>query len=504
MVAVAIACAGTLVLGACGGEDKYGPRREEGYIYTVIFDANGGQLQSNSNSQIKYLLHENDVAKGCKIYEPDDRDVFRGEDSVTCSNTGYFLAGWYRGKTDRVNENDEPVDDYGFVCKAVPVTEKDDNGVEKPVLDENGDQVTELLSENGRGPGYVYSDPWDFSKKITPSDFDTDSDGDGKNDTILLYAGWVPEYQYRVHWKTEGGRSGVSTLSFNPDADSAKREIPVPSWGEEGAKQSEMAYGDFPKVDDATFTALYTDEARTQKVDVMTHPGEMLDGTDAEDEAFRKTGACFHGIVDYYADYKEGEWFRIYTAADLARNLRLGGCYEILDDLDFNEITWKYLASFKGKFIGNNHSIKNITFSQGDSSAALGGLFGAIEDEAVFQNISFENVSYTFEKGSRMGTGMFGLFAGTVGEETTLENVKVSGTFSIGFDEKTSQGFFVAQDEYHYHVGLLSGNGVAEEKIDFSGITLKGVGRVTPTADEHGVVTITVQKATEAETQPKQ
>ena len=339
----------------------------------------------------------------------------------------------------------------------------------------------ELRSANGKAPGYVYSDPWDFSKKITASDFNTDSDGDGENDTLLLYAGWVPQYIYRLHWTTPSGESGTEQLTFDPMADPAKMEIQAPTWGE--GESVELTYGSFPKLTGKTFSALYSDEAKTQKVDVLKHSGKVNE----------EKGICENGIADYYVDLLDGEWYHIYRAEDFVSRSVTNGCYEIYNDLDFSNTRWAFTGSFQGEFHGNNHKISNITVVDDSTNSEYGGLFGRIMEGALFENVTFENVTYTLAKGSRRSTALFGFFAGEISSEAEFRQVKITGTYRIGC-EPTGMTPFCSQTAFGYHVGLISGNGVGGDKIDHSGVKLEGVGNVEPKLNEDESITITVKE----------
>lgn len=472
-MALAAACAGTLVLGACSGnEDLYQSYRDEGYVYTVIFDSNGGMLASNANTRVKYLLQESDVEKGCRIFAPSDRTAL-GNDFTTCSWDGHFLSGWFKNSEERKDANGNPVDDFGAVCKEVPVTEADQNGVEQPVLDDLGEPMTQWISENGKGPGHLYSDPWDFSKKLTKSDFNVDSDGDGENDTLQLYAGWFTNYQYLIHWSTPT-ESGDTIIEFDPTIDTAKMEIPVPTWGSEEDKNVKMVYPNaFPALSGKTFSALYEDAAKTKKVDKLTHEGST------------EGGVCKDGLKEYYADYLDGEWFHVYQPEDLSTNMALTGCYEIYADLDFTDTRWSYSGSFQGEIHGNGHTISNLSATNAGTNDEVGGLFGKILDGALFENVTFENLTFNLQKGSIRSNALFGLLAGEVGENAKFENVHITGTFKIGCEPDAFPPF-CQQSQYKYHVGILSGNGVAESKIEYN-VKLEGVGEIVPTLDDDGI-----------------
>ena len=186
VLALAAACAGTLVLGACAGptpKDFYAEEKNGGYSIAVHFDMSGGTFASNKNTQVDHLYRPSDLEKGIKIVPPNER---LGTTVYEVEKTGYFLAGWYRNRELREDTDGRPLDVEGNVCD-----------IEKEVLDEkgnpkkdiNGDPITILVSEAGLEQGYTYSDPWDFDKKLTLQDVDLDAEY-----ALTLYAAWVPHF----------------------------------------------------------------------------------------------------------------------------------------------------------------------------------------------------------------------------------------------------------------------------------------------------------------------
>ena len=176
-------------------------------------------------------------------------------------------------------------------------------------------------------------------------------------------------------------------------------------------------------------------------------------------------GISLTPYIQVYTTWREGEWFRIYTPEQFYSNTRLDGCYEIMCDLDFaDSYYWSNTlakGTFIGKINGNGYTVSNVSVVQADNTQRLGGLFGALGATANVQDITFENVTYTVQAGSRNEGPSYGLLAGEIHTQATLTGVTVSGTLKI------DPAMLIPTD---YNIGILSGNGENRD-IDISGIT---------------------------------
>lgn len=465
IIGLAIACAGTLVLAACGGNNNpYPDRAKEGYTVSVKFDANGGQF-SKPNVSFVYLYRLEEAQKGIKLSTPD----MMGRGTVVKAD--YFLAGWYRERELRTDEAGRPLDELGAVCDTEQAVLDEDGN---PVT-ENGEPVMQLVSENGLPQGYYYSDPWDFDRDVFTCEEATYSPGEY---TLTLYAAWIPLYHYDFYAMGASGWEKYSTYSYNPQLLS---EIGLPQWND---ATGAMDYGYFPQKDGSTFLKAYKDGEKREEIDKLTA------GSWDKEHAL----ATEH-TIPVYTDWREGLWFRIGTAQQFVDNLRSDGCYEILADLDFEGVIWPAAfatGSFGGTILGGGHTFSNITVEQRNSSTRNGGLFGNLLATARFEEVVFSDITYSLMAGSRIPDASFGLFAGVIAAGAQFRDVTVSGTLRIGSNDPSVNLYPQYQGErQNYSVGLFAGSGTPEG-VQCEGIALETLEGYGATADESGNVTIEI------------
>ena len=176
-------------------------------------------------------------------------------------------------------------------------------------------------------------------------------------------------------------------------------------------------------------------------------------------------------------DWLEGEWYHIYTAKQFRDNASLSGNYIIHEDLDFSDEIWPTAlmhGNFTGSVQGNGHVFRNIEAKQTNNSKNYAGLFGNVTDKARFQDVTFDNVTYTIEAGSRVVGTNFGLFAGHISEAAVVEDVTITNSVL-----QIDSGIYFTPDS-DYIIGLVCAMG-AQDSIDHSGITCQAVGDVPET-----------------------
>lgn len=397
-----------LWLGGCSNkwEAPYASLDQQGSTVSVRFDANGGLFAGTGDVSIVDVYDlsqgtEVDGGAGFYLLSPDD--PVRGSGSFTITRNGYFLAGWYTERSLRVDENGNALDEYGILC-----------------------------TESGREQGYSYSGLWDFGSDMLT--VNKNDDLTSKEPVLTLYAAWVPYIRYEFYSVDASGNATfletVQTITLE-----------VPEWSE---KTGKLDMNSFPSMDGYTFDAVYLDEDLTQPLE------SSISGADIYVDY--ETGTVNVDCIRLYTTWLEGNWFKIYTADQLFNNSRLDASYIICDDLDFEGKFWSHTlvkGKFSGTILGNGHTISNLTVTQADNSQIYGGLFGTLEAGASIQDLTFENVSFTIEAGSRMQGAAFGLLAGSVSEEASFENVSVTGTLYISKNCYPSD----------YTIGLLCGSG---------------------------------------------
>ena len=383
---------------ACGSEQTpYEINDEENYTVSVKYDANGGVFTTNTSVIVdSYNISEMKADDGVveiPLITPDDKS--RGNDAFKASKSGYFLAGWYAERTEDGK-------------------------------DEDGKTL------------YTYGDKWDFEEDVL--EVNVNKTYSSQEPVITLYAAWVPLFEIEFY-SLESGEY-INSYEYDP---TLVEEIKIPAWDEETGA---VEMYNFPENDGYTFNGAYYDEAGTQQiVSVLEHVGEVDEETGTADET----------VMKVYVDWLEGEWYHIYTVEQFLDNASIKGNYEIHADLDFTDENWPsslMYGNFTGSIKGNGHKFTNIELEQTNNSKVNAGLFGNITEEASITDLTFENVTFTIEKGTRVAGASFGLFAGTISDGAALTNVNIlNGVIQID-----SSCYFGVND---YSIGLLCGTGNA-------------------------------------------
>ncbi len=446
----------SLALGACAvsetRESTLDRLVDEGINVVVYYEKNGGIFGSAENIDFFDAFRYDDVEDGgVKLIEPGD-PARTGNNAAnsTATRNGYFLVGWYRERIPRVNENGDPLDDEGNICSVRrPVLD----AAGAPVLDEEGNVISESVSAAGKQQAYSYRGKWDFSEdRLTLSDLTPEAyEGEKTVQAIHLYAAWAPNFTYEFYRREEA--SGAWTCYATLTKPINSNSIAVPHWNDVSGS---LDYGNLPRYRTEADEESGTPAQNYTLTGVYADPACLSPYADGDMLNIYESAIPHHGLTDLgtgtatdtavkvYTTWKKGNWSRIKTAAQLASNASSDGCYEILADLDCSSVSWNFSNyTFTGTFKGNGHTLSNITSRQTDATSQRihGGLFGQITSQAKFENITFENVSYTIEGGARPVRGTiteeanFGLFAGRIADGVTKENfvgVKVEGTVYAG------------------------------------------------------------------------
>ena len=420
LLSVLFLLAAAVLMASCSNDPSpYDDYDEEGYNVSVKYDANGGTFSTNTavivdSYNVSNLPTNSDGKKEITLVSPDN-EIRDPQNSFIASRTGYFLAGWY---TERL-----------------PVTDGEGNQ-----LDADGN----IAAVSGKEVAYNYSGRWDFENGT----FAIDPTEEYTSDTpvLTLYAAWVPQFSFEFYNIDTGEL--LDTYQFDP---MYIISLKVPAWYVE---TGELRMHEFPEVEGKTFNGVYLDPAGETPVteSEITHTGK-----------FNPANATATGnSMKLYLDLLDGRWFNIYNADQFIKNSSPSSNYNILADLDFTEKIWSTTlmhGNFTGTIKGNGYIFKNISLYQTETSQINTGLFGSVAEDAVIENVTFENVTLNIQTGSRLPTASFGLFAGTL-YDATLTNVAISGKIVI-----TPTPLITASTT----VGLLCGMG------DVQGIDITGI-----------------------------
>ena len=396
-----------LVLTSCGGsETPYDKNNEENYTVSVKYDANGGFFTTNT-SVIVDSYNVNDIPKNANgnvdiaLLAPDASE--RGNDAFKAVKNGYFLAGWY---TDRIEQTDA-----------------------------SGNK------------SYTYSGKWDFASNTL--EIDPNRNYSANNSLITLYAAWVPLFKIEFYDLTSNEL--IETFTYDP---TSSESIKVPKWNE---KSGAIDMFDFPEKSGYTFKTAYYDVNKEKEL-----VGETVEHCGKVDLA---TGTAVDPTLKLYVDWTEGEWYKISTAEQFIKNFSANGCYEILDDLDFKGKIWptsSMYGNFSGRINGNGHVLKNIEVTQTQNSKVNAGLFGQLTENAKISDLTLENICFTIKAGTRVPAN-YGLLAGTVSANATVENVKI-----VGGVLQIDSGCYFGVDDYSIGLVCGSGNDQCIENADIS------------------------------------
>lgn len=440
-IGAAVVLMALTLFGSAGSQwkDPYKQFDKQGYSVSIRFDAGDGRFANRDITVVDVFSTGNytpDENGNVHISLLDPQDKQRGAQAYVVDNPGYTLAGWYTDRQPRVDEQGRPLDEYG-----------------------------ELTEISGRAQGYVYAGRWDFETdkvSINPESIKSGSDA-----VMTLYAAWVPGVQFNLYNVNDLDAQGNPALIQTYVAS----KLTVPTW-----KNGAVSLGgSFPKLG-GTPNAIYADKE-------MTTPIISPLSIDINYE----NGTINTPAMDVYVDLWEGQWFKISSVQQFYKHARADGNYIIEADLDFSVkgAIWpanfyKGQNQFTGQIIGQGHTFSNITVLQ-PQGAQQGGLFGYIGAGASISDLNLQNVTYT-AVGSRIQGSTFGLLAGTISDQATIENVTVSGKLQID-----PSLFLDGVDAASY--GMLAGAGNADG-ISLDNIMVEAIG------DNKNGVSLNVNKET--------
>lgn len=451
IIGLLVAMGGMLALAGCSGDrSPYPGLDQNNYTVSVRYDANGGSVSSQTDVAVvhAYPVNEKTVINAdgdyeFKLIEPGSPMLGKDQALSTFTKSDYILTGWYKTRTERVNEEGKPLDAYGRVLHKETVTVGDTT---KEVWVTDSGETSE--------PGYIYSDKWDF----TSDRLVVDAEGTltSSEPLLTLYAAWTPYYVFEFVTIENDREVTVGKYRFAPTSDEKALTIELPEW-----TNGKIDMKNFSSYSGKTFEKAYTDATLSTEYTSPIRHNATVD---------EETALLNDGIQKIYTTWVDGEWYRITEAKQFVDYITIEGCYDILADLDFTNVNWKNSMStgrFNGTVKGNGHSFSNITVTQSNASDLRGGLFGEIGANAEFTDVSFTNITYKLNAGSRLAGAYFGLFAGYVADTAKLD-LTVDGTIEIGYS--------TLYTTYLNQIGVFSGNLVTGAgNVSTAGIAVKTV-----------------------------
>ncbi len=412
----------SVILASCSQPNKFDEYAKQGYTVKVTFDGNGAALLTKVGNKLvdlynpsNYTPDENGVVH-IKVIDPEKR-------GLTDDKTGFLAMpnfmhfGWYRTREAVLNDDGKFVDDLGNVLE---------------YNESNGKYYIEGTNDESF-PLYNYSDPFNF-------DTDTIDAKVGEPIEVTLYVAWVKQFEFNFYHVKDGKATFVRSDMFDYRYidTTGKNVIGIPSYTDGVAMDYSYEYSNggtfnFPKIDNETFDKAYLDEELTKEITTPTfeHQGAI----DLE------TCKATNRIQNIYFTTIPGNVYKIHTAQDLIDNADPYGVYEIDGDLDFTGLTWPTAFSqtvFNGKMVpksGQQIKFSNIEARFASTSSTTAGVFGALSESAVIENIAFENVKLTV---SSVPTNVkdltMGILFGNVDDKAKLTNVSLTNaTMIIGY-----------------------------------------------------------------------
>ena len=373
----------------CGeAETPYAVNDAENYTLSVKYDANGGTFTTNTSVivdsyDLTQVGTDSDGMKSIALLPPEDQA--RGNNAFQAVNNGYFLAGWYTGRTE--------------------------NGV-----DSDGN------------PQYTYSGRWDFDQdRLTVDPAKTYTSAEPE---LTLYAAWIPIFEIEYYVLDTGELLGTAT--YNP---AQTADIKLPQWN---AETGRLDMNDIPKRENYTYEGVYLDAKGLNSVETETMNHTAI--VNYENATAENT------TMKLYIDWTEGEWYHIYNVDQFLDNASLNGCYVIHEDLDFAGKIWPTVmmyGTFTGTIQGNGHTLSNIEVTQTNNSKNYAGLFGQLSETALLNDLTFKNVTFTVKSGTRVAGTAYGLLAGAISEKTQFKAVHIlESTLAI------DSGCYFGTDDY--------------------------------------------------------
>ena len=415
-----------ILLASCTSKTKIQEAKNSGKVIKITYDANGGTYLNREGITLIDMFNPNDYqadnqgTKHIKLLSPTDpKRPTGGSEGVYITKTNSFLIGWYKNKTAKTNASGNIVNAEGQELELV-----------------NNEYYLKNDKTVKSEPLYEYSGHWDFENDTV------DYKSDMKEYEMTLYAVWSEYFTFDYYYDNEGSWEKYDSTSFdymttNQEGSSTydKDTIWVPRYVEGTMVYTHKYHNNstytFPSLEGKTFKKAYTDSSKTTEItDSFEHQGYI----DYE------TGKSVNPNQKVYVSFENGVTYYISSADQLINNPDLNGNYVIQNDLDFEGKEWPKLFSkgtFNGKISSANGEvvkIKNVKITHNEErTVKYAGIFGQLSNEAVIENINFENATLDLQSiGNRNMNSAFGLFAGKIDDNATLTNVSLTGSILIG------------------------------------------------------------------------
>lgn len=198
----------------------------------------------------------------------------------------------------------------------------------------------------------------------------------------------------------------------------------------------------------ATFYDYYMDEACTEKA---VFPLTLQDGEN----------------VTIYTKWIDGDVLVVRSVSDMASIPNYKNKTIYLDtDIDYSttRAIFPQITEFSGKFIGNGHTIKNVTKTLSLRKSDSGfGLFGSVKSGAVIENLNLENINIALSIAWNAEFPI-GLLACDISSGAKVINCKISASTITCTTESYASGATISYSKGSKYEGIF---GSADENVNF-------------------------------------
>ena len=359
-VMVTSLAAGTFT--ACTRGSMEEQKREEGYIYTVTYDANGGTFGSNSTRT--YAL----VKSNSPTPAPGYVDGKTQASVKVPTRTDYELIG------EMADDNDDDKNEEAILSKSWFLAKTDEEG--NIVYEGEGASRTPVL---------LSSTPWDFAKDKVTSD-------------ITLVAKWTRTLSFSL-CIAEVDEETNQPISKEIRSYTVKKGDTIVDklYNKESGQIVRRADKIKVKQTGYTFLEFYLDANYQTLLETdYTHPGIRVVGTQTDPE----TGVVTEvesATVTIYAKYLKGRFD--FITSENKKALTGTSNWYLLEDVDYTgEEAWEPASEFKGTIYGNGYTLKNVIVkskAQKTTDYKAHSIFG--EMNGLVENLTLENVTMRVE-----------------------------------------------------------------------------------------------------------
>ncbi|MGN1373341.1 MAG: hypothetical protein ACI4VK_04765 [Candidatus Coproplasma sp.] len=442
--AIAIACGAA---GCSVGE----PGREEILANynggQVTYYANGGSFNNNTAIIVREIhFKEADVP----FFDMTDNS----KESYYVLYGGYDFTGWYLPARYESGEHE------GEVMYTYTPDGSTETVPAYPKLNDDGTPVTD--SNEARPLFYIDGSKEEILEKnirVVPSDTLVDSSYIIKaDDNLIVCATWKPALKFVFKLAVDE--------SFTIDGKTYKQGDEITNMAFGKAETASPGQTTTVNFDGMTFVSNYTDEACTTYATTYNR-------------------ADYEGQTEIvvWSRFIKGSWTIIKNNANNIKDMFSGlnsssKAFYLLEDVDCSSITnFGVVQGVRAKVEGNGHTLTNLNFSATSlaNGTTLAPVFGAIYASAEIKNLKLSNITI-----SVTGKGDLTLYAvcksieeGAVLENLTIENV--SATVSIPSTSKINNA--QGDDRSNW---IFGGLGTDEAFLTaYSGVTLTGTNTLT-------------------------